>query len=175
MAPPVIPEPRPQTTAPVPSSQPQRNLLNPLPLSASQEAQVRDIYYKRVRSRCADEIKDFAACAAGRTFTIPWTCRAQQFAMNSCMIAHATKAESDAAREEWFAGRMEQKSKRDAEAIEIEKRRAEIIEMTRRQEEKERMEAERTKAQSSTKQSQKRNESPDAISSEQKKGWFWGK
>ena len=57
MAPPVIPEPRPQTTAPVPSSQPQRNLLNPLPLSASQEAQVRDIYYKRVRSRCADEIK----------------------------------------------------------------------------------------------------------------------
>ena len=30
---------------------------NPLPLSASQEAQVRDIYYKRVRAKCADEIK----------------------------------------------------------------------------------------------------------------------
>jgi hypothetical protein len=30
---------------------------NPLPLSASQEAQVRDIYYQRVRSLCADEIK----------------------------------------------------------------------------------------------------------------------
>lgn len=30
---------------------------NPLPLSASQEAQVRDIYYARVRKNCADEIK----------------------------------------------------------------------------------------------------------------------
>lgn len=30
---------------------------NPLPLSASQEAQVRDIYYQRVRKQCADEIK----------------------------------------------------------------------------------------------------------------------
>lgn len=30
---------------------------NPLPLSASQEAQVRDIYYQRVRKLCADEIK----------------------------------------------------------------------------------------------------------------------
>lgn len=30
---------------------------NPLPLSASQESQVRDIYYARVRKQCADEIK----------------------------------------------------------------------------------------------------------------------
>lgn len=30
---------------------------NPLPLSASQESQVRDIYYARVRSQCAEEIK----------------------------------------------------------------------------------------------------------------------
>lgn len=30
---------------------------NPLPLSASQEAQVRDIFYDRVRRQCADEIK----------------------------------------------------------------------------------------------------------------------
>lgn len=30
---------------------------NPLPLSASQEAQVRDIYYQNVRAQCADEIK----------------------------------------------------------------------------------------------------------------------
>lgn len=30
---------------------------NPLPLSASQESQVRDIYYARVRKHCADEIK----------------------------------------------------------------------------------------------------------------------
>jgi len=30
---------------------------NPIPLSASQEAQVRDIFYARVRSKCVDEIK----------------------------------------------------------------------------------------------------------------------
>lgn len=30
---------------------------NPLPLSASQEAQVRDVFYARVRRACADEIK----------------------------------------------------------------------------------------------------------------------
>lgn len=91
------------------------------------------------------------------------------------MIAHATKAESDGAREEWFSGLMEQKTKKEAEAIEIEKRRTEIIQMTKRQEEKERLEAERIKAQNSTSKSAKRDASPDAINSEQKSGWFWGK
>lgn len=33
---------------------------NPLPLSASQEAQVRDVYYARVRRNCTDEIKGTA-------------------------------------------------------------------------------------------------------------------
>lgn len=33
---------------------------NPVPLSAGQEQQVRDLYYKRVRQRCADEIKGTA-------------------------------------------------------------------------------------------------------------------
>ena len=30
---------------------------NPLPLSASQETQVREVFYARVRSKCADDIK----------------------------------------------------------------------------------------------------------------------
>lgn len=29
----------------------------PLPLTASQEAQVRELYYKRVRTKCADEVR----------------------------------------------------------------------------------------------------------------------
>lgn len=37
-------------TAPNPSR-------NPLPLSASQESQVRELYYKRVRQKCADEVR----------------------------------------------------------------------------------------------------------------------
>jgi COX assembly protein 1 len=35
---------------------------NPLPLSASQEAQVRDIFYQKVRKECADEIKGVFLC-----------------------------------------------------------------------------------------------------------------
>lgn len=51
MAPNIVPE--------VPSGPPRptQNLRNPLPLSATQEQEVRKLYYARVRSRCADEIK----------------------------------------------------------------------------------------------------------------------
>lgn len=44
------PEPDQTERLPIPSR-------NPLPLSASQEAQVRDIFYARVRSHCTEEIK----------------------------------------------------------------------------------------------------------------------
>jgi len=30
---------------------------NPLPLSSSQESQVRELYHKRVRNKCADEVR----------------------------------------------------------------------------------------------------------------------
>ncbi|KAJ6442582.1 Cytochrome c oxidase biogenesis protein [Purpureocillium lavendulum] len=86
---------------------------NPLPLSASQEAQVRDIFYARVRKNCADEIKAFAACALGRTFSVSFACRAEHRAMNGCMMLHATPEEHDAAREEWFAMRLERQRKRE--------------------------------------------------------------
>ncbi|KIM98087.1 hypothetical protein OIDMADRAFT_20380 [Oidiodendron maius Zn] len=86
---------------------------NPLPLSASQEAQVRELYHSRVRSYCAAEIKLFADCALGRTFTAPFKCRTQNRSMNNCMIAHATPAEQDAAREEWFATRLERQRERE--------------------------------------------------------------
>ncbi|KAK3330113.1 cytochrome c oxidase biogenesis protein Cmc1 like-domain-containing protein [Apodospora peruviana] len=89
---------------------------NPLPLSASQEAQVRDIFYARVRSRCQEEIKAFAECALGRTFTAPFLCREPHRVMNGCMKAHATQDEQDAAREEWFARRMERQAERERKA-----------------------------------------------------------
>ncbi|KAH6669491.1 cytochrome c oxidase biogenesis protein Cmc1 like-domain-containing protein [Halenospora varia] len=86
---------------------------NPLPLSASQEAQVRELYHSRVRGYCAAEIKLFADCALGRTFTAPFACRAQNRVMNACMIQHATQAEQDAAREEWFATRLKRQKERE--------------------------------------------------------------
>ncbi|KAK8043606.1 hypothetical protein PG993_006036 [Apiospora rasikravindrae] len=86
---------------------------NPLPLSASQEAQVREVFNTRVRMQCQDEIKAFADCARNRTFTIPFACRKMSHQMNSCMMAHATQAEHDRAREEWFATRMERARERE--------------------------------------------------------------
>lgn len=104
---------------------------NPLPLSSAQEAQVREVYHARVRGYCAAEIKSmylqvpldaqwltthlvFADCALGRTFTAPFKCREQNKAMNTCMIAHATQAEQDAAREEWFSLRLKRQKEREA-------------------------------------------------------------
>lgn len=55
-APPPIPPPKTGGEISV-EDKPSIPSRNPLPLSASQEAQVRDIYYARVRSACADEIK----------------------------------------------------------------------------------------------------------------------
>ncbi|KAN0094029.1 Cytochrome c oxidase biogenesis protein Cmc1 like domain containing protein [Hyaloscypha variabilis] len=97
---------------------------NPLPLSSAQEAQVRELYHSRVRSYCAAEIKQFADCALGRTFTAPFKCRQQNRAMNNCMITHATQTEQDAAREEWFATRLKRQREREAkEARRIEQER----------------------------------------------------
>ncbi|KAL9103208.1 MAG: hypothetical protein Q9163_001735 [Psora crenata] len=83
-----------------PSALPSRN---PLPLSAAQEAEVRQLYYKRVRAHCADEIREFATCATNRTFSATWE-------------------ELDAAREEYFAtadqrrAEREEKERKKAEA-----------------------------------------------------------
>ena len=61
-----------------------------------------------------DNATAFADCALGRTFTVPFACRETHRAMNGCMKAHATPAEEDAAREEWFAQRLERQHQREA-------------------------------------------------------------
>lgn len=86
---------------------------------------------------------EFADCARGRTITVAWNCRAQHHKMNSCMIKWATKAEEDAAREEWFQGVLDRRRQREEELAAVEKRRQEVIELTRKQEEKEALEAAR--------------------------------
>ncbi|KAJ5904593.1 hypothetical protein N7504_006976 [Penicillium tannophilum] len=110
------------------------NLRNPLPLSASQEQEVKLLYYKRVRSHCAPEIKAFAECAVNRTVTATWICRTQRLAMNSCMVAHANPEEEDRAREDWFATHEERRRQKEEELARVEKRRAEVISMMREDE-----------------------------------------
>ncbi|CAG8241047.1 unnamed protein product [Penicillium salamii] len=112
----------------------QNNLRNPLPLSAPQEQEVKLLYYKRVRSYCAPEIKAFAECAVNRTITATWVCRQQRLAMNSCMLAHAKPEEEDRAREEWFAGIEERRRARDEELAGVERRRAEVVAIMREDE-----------------------------------------
>nr|POE94796.1 hypothetical protein CFP56_78420 [Quercus suber] len=110
------PNQSPLLNSPVDSASPPPVLTsrNPLPLTSNQESQVRELYYKRVRNKCADEVRaifhilltpmpDFAACCTHRTFTATIMCRSEQRAMNTCMKKYATQAEHDAAREEWFA------------------------------------------------------------------------
>ncbi|TGZ76241.1 hypothetical protein EX30DRAFT_324941 [Ascodesmis nigricans] len=107
-------------TVPDSSSPSQPSLLtrNPLPLSAAQEAQVRDLYYARVRGLCAEEIRIFADCARGKTVSATWMCRQERQAMNRCMIAQATPENMDAAREEWFKKRLEKRrAKEEAEKV----------------------------------------------------------
>lgn len=108
---------------------------NPLPLSASQEAQVRELYHKNVRTICDDVIRgeflqglcnvrdwrtdimqDFAACATNRTISATWACRQQRLTMNGCMVKHATQRMQDEAREEWFANMELRKRERDEKA-----------------------------------------------------------
>ncbi|KAJ0420488.1 cytochrome c oxidase biogenesis protein Cmc1 like-domain-containing protein [Aspergillus carlsbadensis] len=116
------------------TTNPKYNLRNPLPLSAAQEAEVKQLYYKRVRSHCAPEIKAFAECAVNRTVTATWVCRTQRLAMNSCMVAHAKPEEEDRAREEWFATHGERRKAKDEELAKTEKRREEVIKMMREDE-----------------------------------------
>ncbi|KAL4799021.1 cytochrome c oxidase biogenesis protein Cmc1 like-domain-containing protein [Aspergillus venezuelensis] len=128
------------------SSSQKYNLRNPLPLSATQEAEVKQLYYKRVRSLCAPEIKAFAECAVNRTVTATWVCRAQRLAMNSCMVEHAKPEEEDKAREEWFAGHEERRRAKNEELERVEKRREEVIRMMREDERRQREAAEAKKA-----------------------------
>ncbi|KAH9863805.1 hypothetical protein J1614_009737 [Plenodomus biglobosus] len=86
---------------------------NPTPLSAPQEQQVKDLYYKNVRAKCAKEIETFAQCALGRTLTMIYACRAPRLAMNSCMLQYQNQDELDAARQEWFALAGERKAARE--------------------------------------------------------------
>ncbi|KAL4880145.1 cytochrome c oxidase biogenesis protein Cmc1 like-domain-containing protein [Aspergillus karnatakaensis] len=112
------------------------NLRNPLPLSAGQEQEVKQLYYKRVRARCAPEIKAFAECAVNRTVTATWVCRTERLAMNSCMVEHAKPEEEDRAREEWFATHAERRKAKEEDLAKVEKRREEVIRMMREDERK---------------------------------------
>lgn len=53
----------------------------------------------------------------GRTFTAPFVCRESLHVMNSCMKLHATQEEQDAAREEWFAQRLQRQKERERKAL----------------------------------------------------------
>jgi COX assembly mitochondrial protein 1 len=74
---------------------------------------VRELYYKRVRQKCADEVREFATCCTNRTFTATLFCRPQQKAMNNCMMRFATQEEQDEARKEWFETFEERRFERE--------------------------------------------------------------
>lgn len=85
--------------------------------------------------------KAFAECAVNRTVTATWVCRQQRLAMNSCMVAHASREEEDRAREEWFATHEERRRAKEEELVRVEKRREQVIRMMREDEERTRQQA----------------------------------
>ncbi|KAF5547455.1 cytochrome c oxidase biogenesis [Fusarium mexicanum] len=95
---------------------------NPLPLSASQEAQARpppppaSPPKLQLQHHTTNNPPAFAACALGRTFTVSFACRPEHRSMNSCMKLHATQSAHDEAREEWFALRIERQRERERKA-----------------------------------------------------------
>lgn len=89
---------------------------NPTPLSAPQEQQVREIYYRNVRAKCAKEIEAFALCAKNRTFSMAWACRDSKLTMNSCLLSYQKPEEMDKARAEWFALAGERKRAKEERA-----------------------------------------------------------
>ncbi|KAK3713350.1 hypothetical protein LTR37_008542 [Vermiconidia calcicola] len=107
----------PKQPTPSPSQPPLNPSRNPLPLSASQESQVRELYHKRVRQKCADEVREFATCCTHRTFTATLFCRPQQKAMNNCMMKYATQEERDSARAEWFATMDKRREEKEAKEV----------------------------------------------------------
>ena len=77
-----------------------------------------------MRQPIDEHYTDFAACCSTKTFTATFSCRTQQKAMNSCMNQYATRAEEDAAREEWFAtmdSRREERLAKEKKRVEDEK------------------------------------------------------
>jgi COX assembly mitochondrial protein 1 len=121
----------------------QNNLRNPLPLSPSQESEIRQLYHKRARDRCQPVIKAFAECATGRTVSVAWACKDKQMAMNSCIMQYATKAEEDAAREEWFAGLMARKREKEQAKEKNEEVKKRVLAMAEQVKERDRQEAEK--------------------------------
>ncbi|CAI4218640.1 unnamed protein product [Parascedosporium putredinis] len=92
---------------------------NPLPLSATQEAQVRDIYYTRVRNHCAPEIKGRRAGRVVRNAT----CSTKERERKSLKKT----AQEDFIREWWGMPERDEESRRKlAEKLALEERTNEL-------------------------------------------------
>jgi hypothetical protein len=46
------------------------------------------------RTHCQTEIKDYVACANGRTVSVVWYCRAQNSLMSKCLYKHMPSEEA---------------------------------------------------------------------------------
>jgi COX assembly protein 1 len=87
------------------------------------------------------------------------------------MVAHATVEEEDLAREQWFQGREAKRRERESESERVEERRTEVIELIKRQEEKERVRDEQAR---STGRADTGDGGGGGKEGKEKGGGFWG-
>ncbi|WVO13148.1 hypothetical protein L204_100760 [Cryptococcus depauperatus] len=76
-------------------------------LSRREENDVMDTAKSEALKSCDKYVKDFAGCAGGRTFSLPFACREKLQTMQRCMKEYMTTERLDAMKLDYIARRSE--------------------------------------------------------------------
>ncbi|WVO19679.1 uncharacterized protein IAS62_000969 [Cryptococcus decagattii] len=85
-------------------------------LSRREENEINEAAKKEALRSCDDFVKDFADCATGRTFSLPFMCRTRLNAMQGCMRDYMTQERMDGMKLDFIAHRSE-KGREAVEAL----------------------------------------------------------
>ncbi|OWT40934.1 hypothetical protein J008_01617 [Cryptococcus neoformans] len=85
-------------------------------LSRREENEIHEAAKKEALRDCDDYVKDFADCATGRTFSLPFACKTRLNAMQGCMRDYMTQERMDAMKLDFIAHRSE-KGREAVEAL----------------------------------------------------------
>ena len=70
-------------------------------LAPHDEEKVRTMYEKNAYTKCNESMKQFAACAQGRTLSVAWACTQEKRVMKECLRQYLTPQHLDDARESY--------------------------------------------------------------------------
>ncbi|WRT65844.1 uncharacterized protein IL334_002795 [Kwoniella shivajii] len=76
-------------------------------LSRREDQDVLESVKSEALKSCDVHVKDFADCATGRTFTLPFVCKDKLDIMQNCMRDYVTQERLDTAKLDYIANRSE--------------------------------------------------------------------